>query len=63
MKHKKNPAAVSLGRLGGLAGTGKAKARTAGQARAAANARWEKARANNRGQTMAPYAPTQGEPS
>jgi len=46
MKHKKNPAAVSLGRLGGLAGTGKAKARTAGQARAAANARWEKARAN-----------------
>jgi len=47
MKHKKNPAAVSLGRLGGLAGTGKAKARTTAQARAAANARWAKHRANN----------------
>lgn len=39
---KKNPAAVSLGRLGGLAGTGKAKARTSEQARKAARARWDK---------------------
>jgi hypothetical protein len=37
----KNPAAVSLGRLGGKAGTGKAKARTTEQARAAAKKRWE----------------------
>jgi len=51
MKHKKNHAAVSLGRLGGLAGTGKAKARTAAQARAAANVRWAKYRANVKGDT------------
>ena len=38
----KNPAAVTLGRLGGRAGTGKAKARTSEQARAAAMARWKK---------------------
>ena len=38
----KNPAAVTLGRLGGKAGTGKAKARTSEQARAAVAARWEK---------------------
>ena len=38
----KNPAAVSLGRLGGKAGTGKAKARTSEQARAAVAARWAK---------------------
>lgn len=38
----KNPAAVSLGRLGGKAGTGKAKARTSKQARKAALARWAK---------------------
>jgi len=50
MKHKKNKAAVSLGRLGGLAGTGKAKARTAAQARAAANARWARYRTNVTGQ-------------
>ena len=42
---KKNPAAVSLGRLGGAAGTGKAKARTSEQARAAVAARWAKYRA------------------
>lgn len=38
----KNPAAVALGRLGGQAGTGKAKARTSEQARAAVAARWAK---------------------
>lgn len=46
-KHKKNPAAVELGRLGGLKG-GKARAeklsakRRSAIARAAANARWAK---------------------
>lgn len=38
----KNPAAVSLGRRGGKAGTGKAKARTSAQARKAARERWRK---------------------
>jgi hypothetical protein len=38
----KNPAAVALGRLGGKAGSGKAKARTREQARKAVNARWMK---------------------
>jgi hypothetical protein len=42
MKPRKNPAAVALGRLGGQAGTGKAKARTSEQARAAALARWSR---------------------
>lgn len=37
-----NRAAQALGRLGGKAGTGKAKARTSAQARAAVNARWAK---------------------
>ena len=37
-----NQAAQSLGRLGGQAGTGKAKARTPEQARAAAEVRWGK---------------------
>jgi hypothetical protein len=41
----KNPSAVALGRLGGRAGTGKAKARTTEQARAAAKARWAKKQA------------------
>lgn len=40
----KNPAAVALGRLGGKAGTGAAKARTSKQARAAVLARWAKAK-------------------
>ena len=35
-----NQAAQALGRLGGLAGTGKAKARTPEQARTAAGVRW-----------------------
>ena len=39
---RKNPAAVALGRLGGKAGKGKAKARTTEQCRAAALARWAK---------------------
>jgi hypothetical protein len=38
----KNPAAVKLGRLGGKAGTGKAKARSSEQARAAVMKRWAK---------------------
>jgi hypothetical protein len=37
----KNEAAVLLGRLGGKAGTGKAKARTSEQARKAVAVRWE----------------------
>jgi hypothetical protein len=37
----KNPAAVELGRLGGKAGRGKAKARTSEQARRAVMVRWE----------------------
>ena len=40
----KNKAAVELGRLGGKAGKGKAKARTTEQARRAALIRWQKAR-------------------
>jgi hypothetical protein len=40
----KNPAAVALGRLGGKAGTGAAKARSSEQARAAVAARWAKAK-------------------
>jgi len=41
-KSKTNRAAQALGRLGGKAGTGKAKARTSEQARAAALVRWNK---------------------
>jgi hypothetical protein len=37
-----NRAAQALGRLGGKAGTGKSKARTSEQARAAVMARWSK---------------------
>ena len=43
-----NKAAQSLGRLGGKAGTGAAKARTSEQARAAVKARWEKHRKTKR---------------
>lgn len=39
-----NKAAQQLGRLGGKAGTGKAKARSSEQARAAVEARWKKHR-------------------
>jgi hypothetical protein len=39
MDKKKNPHAVALGRIGGSV-SGKCKARTSEQARAAANARW-----------------------
>jgi hypothetical protein len=42
MKPKKNPHAVALGRAGGKAGRGPAKARTSDQARAAVMARWAK---------------------
>jgi hypothetical protein len=44
-----NKAAQQLGRKGGKAGTGKAKARTSEQARAAVMARWKKAKG---GQTL-----------
>ena len=37
-----NPHAQALGRLGGLAGRGKPKARTSEQARAAAGVRWRR---------------------
>ena len=37
----KNPHAVALGKLGGKAGTGPAKARTSAQARSAALIRWQ----------------------
>ena len=43
-----NKAAQSLGRLGGKAGTGAAKARTSEQARAAVQARWKKHRKTKR---------------
>jgi hypothetical protein len=42
VNEKINRAAQALGRLGGMAGTGKAKARTSEQARAAVMARWNK---------------------
>jgi hypothetical protein len=38
----KNKAAAALGKKGGKAGRGAAKARTSEQAKAAANARWAK---------------------
>jgi hypothetical protein len=40
-----NPHAQALGKLGGKAGTGKAKARTSEQARAAVMQRWKRKRA------------------
>ena len=43
--HKKSRAAVTLGRLGGKAGRGAAKARTPEQARAASLVRWAKFKA------------------
>jgi hypothetical protein len=42
VNEKLNRAAQALGRLGGKAGTGKVKARTSKQARAAVMARWNK---------------------
>jgi hypothetical protein len=44
MKENLNKHAQALGRLGGKAGRGKAKARTSEQARAAVMARWNKAK-------------------
>lgn len=46
MKNEKkaNKHAQALGRLGGKAGSGKAKARTSEQARAAVMVRWNKAK-------------------
>lgn len=45
MKRSKNPAAVSLGRKGGKAGSGAAKARSSEAARAAVLQRWKNHRA------------------
>lgn len=42
---RKNPAAVALGRKGGKAGSGAAKARSSDAARAAVLQRWENHRA------------------
>lgn len=53
---RKNPAAVSLGRKGGKAGSGKAKARTSEHARAAVLKRWEKHRAKT-GKPNSSYQP------
>jgi hypothetical protein len=44
-----NKAAQQLGRLGGKAGTGKVKARTSEQARAAVMTRWNKTKARKIG--------------
>ncbi len=57
---KKNPHAVSLGRLGGMAGTGAAKARTPEQAKAAVAVRWAKRKQATSvesliGQKLGPY--------
>jgi hypothetical protein len=49
MKPTKNPHAVHLGRLGGKAGTGPAKARSTDQARRAVAVRWERWRAKKGG--------------
>ena len=43
---RKNPAAVALGRKGGKAGSGAAKARSSEAARAAVLQRWKNYRAN-----------------
>jgi hypothetical protein len=55
----KNPAAVSLGRLGGKAGKGKSKARkvTSEQARAAVAARWAKTKRKPKRAARLPNAP------
>ena len=45
MKSEISKYLASIGARGGKAGTGKSKARTKSQARAAAKARWDKARA------------------
>jgi hypothetical protein len=44
----KNPHAKALGKLGGKAGTGKAKARTTEQARKAVSQRWKQWRENGK---------------
>jgi len=50
---RKNPHAVALGRLGGKAGTGKAKARTSEQARRAIMTRWSRCGDNSHIKTEA----------
>lgn len=47
-----DPHAVALGKKGGRAGTGAAKARTHEQSRAAANARWQKRWRKDLGATL-----------
>jgi hypothetical protein len=54
-----NRAAQSLGRLGGKAGTGSAKARTSDQARAAVAARWSKTVRKTKRAARLPNAPLQ----
>ena len=49
---RRNPS-ISLGRLGGNAGRGKAKARTSAQARAAVAVRWARWRANAKSRAIA----------
>ena len=54
MKKVKNEHAVALGKLGGAAGRGKAKARkvTSEQARAAVMARWDKVAAKKKAEKI-----------
>ncbi len=52
MKKIKNKHAVALGKLGGVAGRGAAKARTSEQARAAVMARWAKVKAQKKEGTI-----------
>ena len=49
-----NKHAQALGKLGGAAGTGKAKARTSEQARAAVAARWAKTKRKPRASVRLP---------
>lgn len=56
---RKNPAAVALGRKGGKAGSGAAKARSSEAARAAVIQRWKNHRAKT-GKPNAAYQPVGG---
>jgi hypothetical protein len=56
-RREMNKAAQSLGRLGGKAGTGAAKARTSEQARAAVAARWAKTKRKTKFSRNLPLPP------
>jgi hypothetical protein len=58
----KNPAAVALGKLGGVGGTGKAKARTSEQARAAVAVRWAKTKRKPKRAARLPNIPSSATP-